>query len=145
MHAGLGMEEGMGMLREGHALAEKFGPSLGRSIGAVAELEKPTSNLLLQGHLGAGPQQHPAGHSQQPGKPNLVPGFPQDHHMPMDEAVAKPETFGLRPTWSAAMMGMMTLVRVLPPELFDKIRKLQAEDRKQAPSPAQHKHEHGKA
>ncbi len=47
--------------------------------------------------------------------------------MPMDEAVAKPETYGLRPTWSAAVQGMMTLVRVLPPGLYDKVRALQAE------------------
>ena len=57
----------------------------------------------------------------------MVPGFPQDMFMAMDEAVAKPETYGLRPTWSAGMMGMMTLVRVLPPPLFDKIQALKAE------------------
>ena len=32
--------------------------------------------------------------------------------MVMDEAVAKPETYGLAPGWSGALMGMMTLVRV---------------------------------
>ena len=51
-----------------------------------------------------------------------VPGFPQDMWMPMDEMVAdKPEVFGLRKDWTGSMMGMMTLVRVLPPELYDKI------------------------
>jgi len=52
-----------------------------------------------------------------------VPGFPQDAFMDMgmDEAVAKPETHGLPRNWSANMMGMMTLVRVLPPEKFDEI------------------------
>jgi hypothetical protein len=34
--------------------------------------------------------------------------------MGMDDAVEKPETFGLPANWSAGMMGMMTLVRVLP-------------------------------
>ena len=42
--------------------------------------------------------------------------------MPMDEMVAeKPEVYGLRKGWTGAMMGMMTLIRVLPPELYDKI------------------------
>jgi len=47
---------------------------------------------------------------------NAVPGFPQDAFMEMgmDDAVEKPETFGLPANWSAGMMGMMTLVRVLP-------------------------------
>jgi manganese oxidase len=55
--------------------------------------------------------------------PNSVPGFPQDAFMDMgmDEAVAKPETYGLRRNWSANMMGMMTLVRVLPTEKYDEI------------------------
>ncbi len=47
---------------------------------------------------------------------NRVPGFPQDAFMEMgmDAAVEKPETFGLPSNWSAGMMGMMTMVRVLP-------------------------------
>ena len=51
-----------------------------------------------------------------------VPGYPQDMWMPMDDMVAdKPEVYGLRPNWTGAMMGMMTMVRVLPPDLYDKI------------------------
>jgi hypothetical protein len=52
-----------------------------------------------------------------------VPGFPQDAFMEMgmDEAVAKPETQGLPPNWSAGMMGMMTFVRVLPDAQYDEI------------------------
>src|SRR5215475_8173559 len=50
-----------------------------------------------------------------------VKGFPQDAFMEMgmDEAVAKPETHGLRANWSAGMMGMMTLVRVLPEDKYN--------------------------
>ena len=51
----------------------------------------------------------------------LVPGFPQDMAMTMDEAVEKPETFGLRKGWTAGMMGMMTLIRVVSPALFEQI------------------------
>jgi len=51
-----------------------------------------------------------------------VRGYPQDMWMPMDEMFTKPETFGLRKGWSGAMMGMMTMVRVLPPALYDEIQ-----------------------
>src|SRR5262245_59020823 len=46
MHAGMSMENGMGMVRGGHALSEDFGPSLGRDIGESAERERPTSHLV---------------------------------------------------------------------------------------------------
>jgi manganese oxidase len=54
---------------------------------------------------------------------NSVRGFPQDAYMEMgmDEAVEKPETHGLPPNWSAGMMGMMTLIRVLPDDQYDEI------------------------
>jgi hypothetical protein len=54
---------------------------------------------------------------------NSVPGFPQDAFMEMgmDEAVAKPETHGLPPNWSAGMMGMMTLVRVLTDHQYEEM------------------------
>jgi manganese oxidase len=68
-----------------------------------------------------------------------VPGFPQDAFMEMgmDKAVERPETYGLPAGWSAGMMGMMTLVRVVPDELYKKIQRLREEQR-----PAE-KHEHG--
>lgn len=52
-----------------------------------------------------------------------VPGFPQDAFMEMgmDEVAEKPETQGLPENWSAGMMGMMTMVRVLPDKEFDEI------------------------
>lgn len=55
-----------------------------------------------------------------------VPGFPQDAfmEMPMDEIVARPETHGLPPNWSAGMMGMMTMVRVLPDDQYNEIQRL---------------------
>ena len=58
-----------------------------------------------------------------------VPGFPQDMFMAMDEMVSKPETTGLRPTWTGGMMGMTTMVRVLQPEAFDAIQAQIAADR----------------
>jgi len=57
---------------------------------------------------------------------NSVPGFPQDAFMEMgmDAAVAKPETHGLPSNWSAGMMGMMTMVRVLPDNEYEQIQAL---------------------
>jgi len=55
---------------------------------------------------------------------NRIPGFPQDAFMEMgmDEAVAKPETYGLPKNWSAGMMGMMTMVRVLPDKEYEEMQ-----------------------
>ncbi|MGI4853149.1 MAG: multicopper oxidase family protein [Janthinobacterium lividum] len=57
-----------------------------------------------------------------------VPNFPQDGYMegPMmnmehNAMLAIPENFGLRAGWSSSMQGMMTFVRVLPPELYDTV------------------------
>ncbi len=72
-----------------------------------------------------------------------VKGYPQDMWMVMDEQFAKPETYGLRPTWSAGMMGMMTLVRVMMPDMFNTIQKLKAQGAtKPAPPAAPMNHEH---
>jgi FtsP/CotA-like multicopper oxidase with cupredoxin domain len=62
---------------------------------------------------------------------NAVPGFPQDAFMEMgmDDAVEKPETFGLPANWSAGMMGMMTLVRVLPEKEYEDVMR-RVNDRK---------------
>jgi manganese oxidase len=57
---------------------------------------------------------------------NSVPGFPQDAYMEgsamaMDEMVNEPENFGLRRGWSGFMQGMMTFLRVLPPDQYDQV------------------------
>jgi hypothetical protein len=46
--------------------------------------------------------------------------------MAMDQMVARPENNGLRPGWSGFMQGMMTFVRVLPPDRYQRILHLQA-------------------
>ena len=68
---------------------------------------------------------------------NSVKGFPQDAFMEMgmDEAVAKPETYGLPRNWTAGMMGMMTLIRVLPDKEYDEIMARKSQ-------PAQQSHTH---
>ncbi|HJZ63486.1 MAG TPA: copper oxidase [Candidatus Acidoferrum sp.] len=71
---------------------------------------------------------------------NATPGFPQDAFMEMgmDELVQKPETHGLPKNWSAGMMGMMTMVRVLPGEKYDEVMRMKG---KQASAESEHRHE----
>ncbi len=140
MPAGMGMKSGMGMLQQGGAMSKENGPSLGRSMGIGSDYETPTTNMPLSemhGMTGAGdsgqekkPQQMPSMQMpgmQMPSRSQSVPGFPQDMFMPNDAAVAKPETYGLRPTWSGGVQGMSTLVRVLEPALYEKIMELKRE------------------
>ncbi len=70
-----------------------------------------------------------------PADANKVPGFPQDAYMEspmaaMDDAVAKPETHGLPSGWSGYMGGMMTLVRVLPPDKYAEIMSLKEKEKR---------------
>jgi hypothetical protein len=70
-----------------------------------------------------------------------VPGYPQDMMMIVDDDVAKPETYGLAPGWTASMMGMMTLVRVLPEDKYDEIMaRVKAGKTGKPPSAPEHKH-----
>jgi hypothetical protein len=111
MHTGMSMEEGMGMVQSGNATSEALGPGMGRGMGNTADREQKVSNLV-------GP------HDNQSAPPTeLPPGFPQDDMMmmPMDAAVAKPENNGLPPGWSGGLAGMMSLVRVLPADKYDKL------------------------
>jgi manganese oxidase len=116
LQTGKGMEEGMGIMK-GHALSEENAPGFGRGMG-MTTAEKPMSPMV-----GRTPQNPGGGHGTGSGQ-RRVPGFPQDMWMPMDEEVTKAETYGLPKDWSAALGGMMTLVRVLPPDKYDEIMAL---------------------
>jgi hypothetical protein len=135
MPAGLDMERGMGMLRQGNATSEENGPSLGRGLGVGSTAEQPMSNSPLKTGSPMQDMKHQDTPGMQMGKPdvskdaNSVPGFPQDAFMEgpmmaMDGMVDKPENFGLRPGWSGFMAGMMTFVRVLPQDKYDRIMEL---------------------
>ena len=138
MTAGADMERGMGILREGSAGAQENGPSLGRGMGMGSTLEQATSNGPMS--RSAAPAE--TGDSQMmpmmemqtdmadiSKDANSIPGFPQDAFMEgpvmsMDGMFDRPETRGLRPGWSGYMQGMMTLVRVLPPDQYERIVEL---------------------
>lgn len=129
-HTGMGMEEGMGMVRKGHALSEDLGPGFGRGMGMTTR-ERETSHAVGQ---------HQHGAPSQSEERKKVPGYPQDDMMliNMDKEVAKPEAHGLAPGWTSSMMGMMTLVRVLPPDKYEEVMAAVREGRKEAPPG--HKH-----
>lgn len=107
-----GMTPGMGIM-DGGALSAAASPAFGRTINVGAEAERAVSNMPLA--------------RTTPPNDGMFPGYPQDMFMVMDDMVAKPETYGMRRGWSGGTMGMMTVVRVLEPELFDKIQELKAE------------------
>jgi FtsP/CotA-like multicopper oxidase with cupredoxin domain len=154
---GNGMEEGMGIIRDSNALSGNLAPGFGRGLGPTADSDKQTSNLVGQQQPPQGAQAH-TGHPQaasaqgshQHGAMNMdeadrrrVPGYPQDMHMIMDDAVAKPETYGLAPGWSGAVVGMMTLVRVLPSDKYEEVMARVREGRREQPPQAQPAHKHG--
>lgn len=121
------MTSGLGIV-EGAALGDAAGAAFGRDVNVGARGESPVPNMPL------GPPQPTL---MQPGRaqaPNqgMFPGYPQDMFMVMDDLVAKPETYGMRRGWSGGTMGMMTVVRVLQPDLFEKIQALKAEQAAQA-------------
>jgi len=123
--AGVDMETGMGMLRgtPGAPTGEDYGPSLGRGLGVGSTSDRPVANTpLSQGKAMAGMRME----SDVSKDANNVPGFPQDAYMEgpmmaMDDMVKKPQNFGLRPGWSGFMQGMMTFLRVLPPDRYDRV------------------------
>ena len=131
---GAGMEEGMGMMR-GHALSDENGPAFGRGMG-MAAAERPTSTIVGQARAN-GPGQ--GGHGAHGARPTngkkRVPGFPQDMMMVMDDAVAKPETYGMAKGWSGAIQGMHTVVRVLPPDKYEDITRRIREAASAPPKP----------
>ncbi len=140
MPAGGDMNTGMGMLKgtPGAPMGEEYGPALGRGLGGVgnASDEATTNGPLSQKKaMDAMPgMQHDMGNMQMgqmeqddiAKNANDVPNFPQDAYMEgpmmaMDEAVERPENYGLNAGWSGFMQGMMTFVRVLPPEKYDEV------------------------
>lgn len=121
-------------------MAENKAPSLGRGLGVGSTAEMAhTNGKLRQGDdddsmAGMSGMGHGKAHQMNmtpPENANQVPLFPQDAFMEgpmmaMDRLVDSPETYGLPAGWSGFMGGMMTLVRVLPPEQFEKIMDLKA-------------------
>ncbi len=147
MQAGASMEEAMGMLRDGHATSENKAPSLGRGLGIgsttdMARANGPLSKSEADKAMAAMPgMDHGSMQGmtmpESPKNANQVPLFPQDAYMEgpmmaMDKEVDKPETYGLPAGWSGFAGGMMTLVRVLPSDQYEKVMDLRTKERSTA-------------
>jgi FtsP/CotA-like multicopper oxidase with cupredoxin domain len=117
------MTGGLGIV-EGGATGASAGPALGRDLNTGARGDRAVPNMPMA--TGAQAAFMPSDSAAAPNR-GMFPGYPQDMFMVMDNLVAKPETHGLRAGWTGGTMGMMTLVRVLKPELFDAIQELKAE------------------
>lgn len=123
--AGLEMQPSLGMLTRGPALSEAHGPALGRGLGEQTSPERAVRN---GGFAGMPAQEGHAGHGVANGKSKQkVPGYPQDmmgmqmldkHQI---EKLKKPETAGMRSNWYEGVEGLMTVIRVLPSDLYDKV------------------------
>lgn len=66
--------------------------------------------------------------NKSPMDPYKVPGYPQDSGMhammskdQIEKLTSNPLTRGMAPQWYMGVMGLMTVVRVLPPDLYDKV------------------------
>ena len=119
------VEAGMG-IHEGHALGDAAAPPLAAPSTSAPRQNATWPTCPAQLPQTALPRR--AGAHRMPACSRLSAG----HVMVMDDMVAKPETYGLRPGWTGGTMGMMTIVRVVEPELFDKIQELKAEQARKA-------------
>lgn len=117
----------------GNDRTARNGPAMN---GEHAAHGKPASPPAKDGHEGHGSVPSPSGkdgHSGHEGmkreggdSPFRVPGFPQDMNMAMysEEELARlnrPETRGMRAEWFRDVTGLMTVVRILPPDLYDQV------------------------
>ena len=124
MQAGGGMATGMGMISRGPALSGEFGAQLGRGTGEQTGGERAVGNGPMDMK---GPAKNGGDMKGMDMTKPLVPGFPQDmsgmaSYSPAElKKLNKPETRGMRDGWFADVEGLTTIVRVLPPELYDKV------------------------
>lgn len=115
MPAGGDMANGMGMITKGPSLSREHGPHLGRGMGEQTGSERELRNGPTIGAL-----------KKDPGY--KVPGYPQDMmsmHGIYSEAelkkIRKPLTAGMRRDWYQGIEALMTAIRVLPSDLYEKV------------------------
>ncbi len=100
---------------------------VGLSAAQQSQTEPESQGKQMPGHEGQQTHAQPGSIMYPVDDPDKkqVPGYPQDMWMDMAEWVPeKPEFYGLRPTWDRAMMGMMTVARVLEPERYREVSAL---------------------
>ncbi len=131
MRAGRSSTGGMGIATGGPALsAEAFGPSLGRSMGEQTGLERAVGNMTVMprqagasggAHGGHGGMGRDAAGRRVPGYPAGMMDMPRELSEGELRKLNKPATRGMRRDWFTGIEGLMTVVRVLPPDLFDAV------------------------
>ena len=127
--AGQGMSAGMGIATGGPALSDAYGASLGRGMGEQTGLDRAVGNMTVMPGMGMSTGGH-AGHGgMSMEEARKVPGYPQGMmDMPMElppekirKLTSKREIRGMRRDWYTGVEGLMTVVRVLPPELYERV------------------------
>jgi manganese oxidase len=127
MPAGANAQSGMGMTQGGAALSSENGPSMGRSLGENTSNERAVRTGPQETDKPGGHEGHDMHHM--PGMSGeRVPGYPADMMDMMGmlseaeiKKVNKLETRGMRRSWFTGVEALHTIVRVLPPELYDKV------------------------
>jgi manganese oxidase len=104
-------------------------PGTGMGVVSASDMSvgnNPMPSHDMEGMPGMAGMDHGSMGSDVAPHASSVPGFPQDAYMEgpmmaMDNMVARPQNYGLRAGWSGFMQGMMSFVRVLPPDQYDQV------------------------
>jgi hypothetical protein len=120
---GVEMDRAIGRPTSGPALDDDNGPALGHGLGPQTA---PDRRERTGPPMGEGGPRMGMGYDDPRWR---VPGFPQDmmdmkamqHSEAELRAIRKPETRGMRSNWFIGVDAMMTVVRVLPDDLYDEV------------------------
>jgi FtsP/CotA-like multicopper oxidase with cupredoxin domain len=141
MSSGGSMATGMGMITRGPALSPEFGPSLGRGTGEQTGSDRAVANgprmdpkmnmdpamddAMQMGEAVDNETDPHAGHG---GAAEKVLGFPQSmsgmtmySEKEIEKLNSRWQTRGMREGWFEGVEGLMTVVRVLPDELYERV------------------------
>jgi FtsP/CotA-like multicopper oxidase with cupredoxin domain len=109
-----------------HHMMNHMEPGIGPGSRKPVIMENAKSHEQHAGHGPAAPQMKPD--AKRTIDPYTVPGYPQDsgmHAMMSQEQIQKivsnPLARGMAPQWHMGVMGLMTVVRVLPPDLYENV------------------------
>jgi FtsP/CotA-like multicopper oxidase with cupredoxin domain len=128
MRAGQSPTGGMGIANGGPALsADAYGPSLGRSMGEQTSMDRTVGNMAVMPpmpampSMGGGRMAHGMSGRRVPGSPVGMLDMPAQWTPEQLGKLNKRETRGMRSDWYTGVEGLFTVVRILPPDLFDQV------------------------
>jgi manganese oxidase len=153
MRAGQSPSGGMGIATGGPALSsEAFGPSMGRSMGEQTGMDRTIGNMTVLPPSGGHGMRHSAGSRRVPGSPVGMLDMPVAWSEDQIRKLNRRETRGMRADWYTGVEGLFTVVRILPPELYDAVMSGEADIPPGAsipgggpaqPAPGEHHHHQG--